>query len=273
LLGEALAVAHLGLNDRAIDFTREAITELKGNRLQGEAYTLLGTLLLPNRLFADVTPSGSAPAAEEAFRSALAAGTHDRGQVLAGMSDAILQQGRYAEAASIARQALEAKATGRAAGIARSTICRARSEGRLGAEAAFTPQSSQELATASPPVTPGGKPASGELAIAEEPHLVRPGVTRPVKVYSPPPHYCEADRKAKTEGRLVLETIIDTDGCVAVGHVLKGLTPCLDRAGLGAVQGWVFEPARLDGKPVKVYYTLTVNFVIENGPAASSPPP
>lgn len=273
LLGEALAVAQLGLNSRAIDFTREAIAELKGNRLQGEAYTVLGTLLLPHRLFADVTPPGSAPAAEEAFRNALAAGTRDRGQALAGMSDAILQQGRYAEAASIARQALEAKAKGPAAGIARSTICRARSAGRLGAEAAFMPQVSQEPASASPPVTPGGKPASGELAIAEEPHLIGPGISRPVKIYSPPPHYCEVDSKAKTEGRLVLETIIDKDGCVAVGHVLKGLTPCLDRAGLGAVQGWVFEPARLDGKPVKVYYTLTVNFVIENGPAASRPPP
>jgi TonB family protein len=37
----------------------------------------------------------------------------------------------------------------------------------------------------------------------------------------------------------------------------------LDRAALEAVQNWRFKPATLQGRPVKVYYTLTVNFQVQ----------
>lgn len=37
-------------------------------------------------------------------------------------------------------------------------------------------------------------------------------------------------------------------------------------AALDAVMTWKFKPATLDGQPVKVYYTLTVNSTMETGP-------
>ena len=37
----------------------------------------------------------------------------------------------------------------------------------------------------------------------------------------------------------------------------------LDRAALDAVEKWKFKPATLEGKPVKVFYTLTVNFNLQ----------
>lgn len=46
-------------------------------------------------------------------------------------------------------------------------------------------------------------------------------------------------------------------------HVLKPLPMGLDRAALDAVAKWRFKPATLQGKPVKVYYTLTVNFQVQ----------
>lgn len=57
--------------------------------------------------------------------------------------------------------------------------------------------------------------------------------------------------------------MIDTEGCVSRDHVLKGMPSGLSRAALASVEKWVFEPATLDGKPVKVYYTLTVNFLVD----------
>jgi TonB family protein len=45
--------------------------------------------------------------------------------------------------------------------------------------------------------------------------------------------------------------------------VLKGLPMGLDRAALTAVQGWKFKPAQFQGRAVKVYYTLTVNFQVQ----------
>jgi periplasmic protein TonB len=37
----------------------------------------------------------------------------------------------------------------------------------------------------------------------------------------------------------------------------------LDRAAVEAVEKWRFKPAMLEGRPVKVYYVLTVNFQVQ----------
>jgi TonB family protein len=46
-------------------------------------------------------------------------------------------------------------------------------------------------------------------------------------------------------------------------RVLKGLPMGLDHAAVDAVQKWKFKPATLEGRPVKVYYVLTVNFQVQ----------
>jgi TonB family protein len=62
---------------------------------------------------------------------------------------------------------------------------------------------------------------------------------------------------------VILEAIIDQEGCVTNAHVLKGLPEGLDKAALTAVKEWVFEPATLGGSPVKVFYTLTVTLKVD----------
>jgi len=62
---------------------------------------------------------------------------------------------------------------------------------------------------------------------------------------------------------LEFEAIIDTGGNVTNVRVLKGLPMGLDRAAVEAVQKWKFKPATLEGRPVKVYYVLTVNFQVQ----------
>lgn len=49
-------------------------------------------------------------------------------------------------------------------------------------------------------------------------------------------------------------------GNIADAHVIKGLPMRLDNAALDAVRKWKFKPATLGGRPVAVYYTVTVNF-------------
>ena len=39
--------------------------------------------------------------------------------------------------------------------------------------------------------------------------------------------------------------------------------PPLDQAAVDAVKRWKFKPATLNGKPVDVYYNLTVNFRLQ----------
>jgi metallo-beta-lactamase class B len=84
-------------------------------------------------------------------------------------------------------------------------------------------------------------------------------VSRPELVSSVPPEYPEAARKARINGVVIVEAVIDEQGNVTSTKVLKGLPMGLDRAAEQAARQWKFKPATQYGKPVKVYHTLTVN--------------
>jgi protein TonB len=89
-------------------------------------------------------------------------------------------------------------------------------------------------------------------------------ITKPEKIDAPPPKYPAGARHGCLNGNVVIESILDTRGRVTHFHVLQSVSPLLDLAALQALQQWRFEPARLDGNPVKVYYLLTVSFATRN---------
>jgi protein TonB len=84
-----------------------------------------------------------------------------------------------------------------------------------------------------------------------------------VRIYSPDPHYPEEARHARVQGVVILQTIINTDGNVTNVKVLKSLPSGLTEAAVGAVSSWRFKPATLEGKPVAVYYLVTVSFSVQ----------
>ena len=60
-------------------------------------------------------------------------------------------------------------------------------------------------------------------------------------------------------GVLIVESVIAPDGRIAQVKVLRGpQDEILDRALAEAFKEWRFVPAKLQGKPVPVYYTLTI---------------
>lgn len=59
-------------------------------------------------------------------------------------------------------------------------------------------------------------------------------------------------------GVILIEAIIDRRGRVCAARLIKGSGPLADSM-LAAVKQWEFEPARKDGKPVPVFYTVTMN--------------
>jgi hypothetical protein len=63
-------------------------------------------------------------------------------------------------------------------------------------------------------------------------------------------------------GGVVVEAIIGTDGRVRQPVVLsmEGEGPAVKYTVLESLGQWRFEPARLEGKPIAVYYVLTINF-------------
>jgi TonB family protein len=95
------------------------------------------------------------------------------------------------------------------------------------------------------------------------PMQISGNVLAPKRIYAPDPHYPEEARHARVQGAVILQTIIDTVGKVTDVRVLKGLPSGLTEAAVDAVSSWRFEPATLEGKPVAVYYLVTVSFSVQ----------
>ena len=85
-------------------------------------------------------------------------------------------------------------------------------------------------------------------------------VQAPVKVYAPAPSYSEDARKARIQGVVILQVIIDQKGEVTQTKILKDLAMGLGEQAKETISTWRFEPATLNDQPVEVYYNLTVNF-------------
>ena len=99
---------------------------------------------------------------------------------------------------------------------------------------------------------PGG---SGD----DEPIRVMGDVRAPVKISGDPPIYPDAARRARIQGKVILEAVIDTAGNIVDIRVLKS-EPLLTDAAIAAVRQWKYSPALQNGRPVKVYFSVVVEF-------------
>jgi TonB family protein len=90
----------------------------------------------------------------------------------------------------------------------------------------------------------------GNVTRPEILHQVKPGTTE------------EASLHHGFSGTVILEAVIDKEGKVTDVRVLKGQPMGLSENAMDAVKQWTFKPATLDGKPVRVFYVLTVNYEI-----------
>jgi protein TonB len=90
---------------------------------------------------------------------------------------------------------------------------------------------------------------------------VRPGgnIRPPTKTKDVRPFYPEIARAAKVEGLVIIEASIGPDGTVKDARVLRS-SPLLDQAALDAVRQWEFTPTLLNGVPVPIIITITVDF-------------
>jgi TonB family protein len=76
------------------------------------------------------------------------------------------------------------------------------------------------------------------------------------------PRYTEMARQAHLQGVVILLAVIDERGNVVDVHVEKPLRFGLDKEAVKAVSQWKFTPGLLNGRPVKVYFDVTVKFEI-----------
>ncbi len=110
-----------------------------------------------------------------------------------------------------------------------------------------------------PPATGG---VAGSIPQAgRKDDLLRVGgeIPEPRKIGHVDAVYPDIAKQARVQGIVILECTIDTQGRVSDVRVLRGI-PLLDEAAIEAVRQWVYEPTRLNGVPVPVLMTVTVNF-------------
>jgi len=86
------------------------------------------------------------------------------------------------------------------------------------------------------------------------------GVSPPVPLYKVEPEYSEEARKAKFQGTVVLEIVIDERGNPTNFRILNPLGLGLDEKAIEAVKQWRFRPATKNGKPVAVVARIDVTF-------------
>jgi protein TonB len=110
-----------------------------------------------------------------------------------------------------------------------------------------------------PQALPPPPPPTTQPAAPKGPVRVGGQIREPSKVRNVPPSYPEIAKQARVQGVVVLEAVISPSGEVTNVRVLRGV-PLLNDAALQAVRQWRYTPTMLNGQPVSVVMTVTVNF-------------
>jgi protein TonB len=86
-------------------------------------------------------------------------------------------------------------------------------------------------------------------------------IQAPKKVKDVNPVYPPIAQSARVQGVVILEATIGPNGNVQDVRVLRSI-PLLDAAAIEAVKQWQYTPTLLNGVPVPVIMTVTVNFTL-----------
>ena len=84
-------------------------------------------------------------------------------------------------------------------------------------------------------------------------------VKAPIKIKNVEPVYPAIAQSAHIAGVVTIEATIGFDGKVVDARVVHSI-PLLDQAALDAVRQWEYMPTLLNGVPVSVLMTVTINF-------------
>ncbi len=98
-------------------------------------------------------------------------------------------------------------------------------------------------------------------------------ILAPAKIRDVRPVYPARGDGGRTEGRIILQALIDTDGTVTEAVVTSPVDAELEDAAIAAVRQWQFTPTLLNCVPIQVRMTVTVEFTQAGGPPPPPPPP
>ena len=110
-------------------------------------------------------------------------------------------------------------------------------------------------------ILPPSPPPERESAAKPDPEPIRisGGVQQARLIRQVVPFYPPLALKAHVQGVVVLDAIISKEGTIDGLRVVSG-HPLLTSAAIDAVKQWVYRPTLLNGEPMVVETTVTVNF-------------
>lgn len=86
------------------------------------------------------------------------------------------------------------------------------------------------------------------------------------------PVYPEEMRTARVQGVVIVQAVIDEAGTVVNVSIIESPNPGLNQVVIDAIKQWRYKPALLNGKPVAVYLTITVSFMLRDDDATQAKP-
>ncbi|HXT22439.1 MAG TPA: energy transducer TonB [Thermoanaerobaculia bacterium] len=89
-------------------------------------------------------------------------------------------------------------------------------------------------------------------------------VTPPRKIAGKQPEYPYAKARACIQSPIVVHTVIAEDGKARFPAIDAGADPILALAAFDALRTWRFDAAKRGGKPVQVFFDLTINFKVRH---------
>lgn len=81
----------------------------------------------------------------------------------------------------------------------------------------------------------------------------------PRLIHKVKPEYPAAAAKANVEGKVVINAVVDKEGCVVAADIIEG-HPLLRTAALEAIKKWRYEPYVVNGNKKEIRITVIVNF-------------
>jgi TonB family protein len=81
-------------------------------------------------------------------------------------------------------------------------------------------------------------------------------------IASVPPQYPALAKNQHVSGNVTVDALIDATGKVTTMKVVSGPT-LLHQAAMDALKQWKYQPASLDGKPVSMHLTVTIQFRLQ----------
>ncbi len=120
--------------------------------------------------------------------------------------------------------------------------------------------SQPEVEVPAPPVPPPPPPPA---PVQVAPTRVSGGVQQANLIRQVRPVYPPLAVKTRIQGVVLLEAVISKEGRIESLRIISG-HPLLNQAALDAVQQWQYRATLLNGEPVPVITTITVNFSLSS---------